>query len=101
MARASVAERFPLDVGHHIVEEAVGLPGIEQRQDVRMLQGGGGGDLLHEAIRAQHRREVRLEDLDGHLAVVLQVLGEVHRGHAPLAELPLDAVPVRQRRGEA
>ena len=41
-------------------------------------------------------RELGVEDLDGDLAAVLQVLGEVDGGHAALAELALDAVAVAE-----
>ena len=66
-----------------------------------MLQRGGGLDLLHEALGAEHGGELRLEDLDRHLAVVLEVLGQIHGGHAALAQLPLDAVAVGERGGES
>ena len=41
------------------------------------------------------------QHLDGDLAVVLQVLGEVDRGHAARANLPLDGVAVGEGGGEA
>ena len=40
-----VTERLPLHEWHHVVDGAVDLPGVVQRQDVRMLQIGGGLDL--------------------------------------------------------
>ena len=36
----------------------------------------------------------RFENLHRHLAVVLEIFGEIHRGHPALAELALDAVAV-------
>ena len=42
-----------------------------------------------------------MQDLDGDLAAVLEVLGEVDGGHAALAELALEAVAVGEGRGEA
>ena len=74
---------------------------VEQRQDVGVAEAGGGGDLAQEALGAERGGELGAEDLDGDLAVVLEVVGEVDRGHAALAELALDAVAVGQRRGEA
>ena len=38
--------------------------------------------------------QLGVQDLDGDLAVVLQVLGEVDGGHAALAELAFEAVAV-------
>ena len=66
-----------------------------------MLQVGDGLDLAQEPLGADHRGELGAQDLDGDLAVVLEVLGQVHRGHAALAQLALDAVAVGERGGEA
>ena len=57
-----------------------------------MLEPGGDLDLAGEALGAEGGGELGAQDLERHLAVVLQVLGEVDGGHAALAELPLDAV---------
>ena len=103
-----VPKRLAFDIGHHIVEEVIGppvrltarAPAVEERQNVGMLQLGGGLNLLDEPIRAQDRGELGLQHLDGDFAVVLEVLGEVDGGHAPRAELPLDAVPVGEGAGQ-
>src|SRR5438034_6346130 len=59
-----------------------------------MLQGGDGLDLPQEPLGADHRRQLGLEHLNGDLATVLEILGEIHRGHTALAQLPLDPVAV-------
>ena len=46
------------------------LSAIEQRQDVRVLQVGGGLDLAQEPLGADHRGELRPQHLDRDLAVV-------------------------------
>jgi hypothetical protein len=94
-------EGLPLDVRHHVEEETVGAAGIEQRQDVGVLQRCGGLDLHHEPLGPEHRRQLGLEHLERHLPVVLQVLRQVDGGHAALAQLPLDPVAVGQGGGEA
>ena len=55
---------------------------------------GDGLDLAQEALGADDGGQLGAEDLDGHLAVVLEVLGEIDGGHAALAQLALDAVAV-------
>ena len=59
--------------------------------------------LLAALRRSWHREEslgadgggkLRSQELDRDLAGVLEVLGEIHRGHAALAQLPLEAVAV-------
>ncbi len=62
-----------------------------------MLQRGSGLDLDHEALGAEHGGQLRLEDLDRDLAVVLEILRQVDRGHAAGAEFALDAVAIGQR----
>ena len=73
---------------------------VEQRQNVRMLQIRRGLDLGQKPLGADDGGELGAQDLDRDLAVVLQILGEVHRGHAARAELPLDAVAVGEGGGE-
>ena len=65
-----------------------------------MLEAGGGFDLGEEAVAADDGAELGVEDLDGDLAAVLQVFGEVDGGHAALAELALKAVTVGEAGGE-
>ena len=53
-------------------------------------------DFPKESFPAEHRRQLRMEDFDRDLAVVLHVLGEIDRGHPAAAQLPLDRVSVGQ-----
>ena len=92
-----VPQRLALDERHHVVEEAVGDPGVEQRKDVRVLQVRGGPDLRQEPLGPDDGGQIGPEDLDGHLPVVLAVVGEVDGRHAALAELALDLIGVGQR----
>ena len=64
-----------------------------------MLERRGGGNLLDEPLGAEDGGEFGLEYLDRHLAMVLQVLGQIDRGHAAGAEFPLDPVAVREDSG--
>ena len=65
-----------------------------------MLQAGCELDLAQEPLGAQRARELGVEHLEGHRAVVLEIAGEVDGGHAAAAELALDAVAVTERVGE-
>ncbi len=94
IAREAVPERLARDVGHDVVKEAIGGARIDQAEDVRMLEPGGDLDLGEEAIAANHGAQLGMEDLDGDLAAVLQVFGEIHRGHAALAQLAVEAVTI-------
>ena len=57
-----------------------------------MLEPGGDADLAGEAVRAEGRGELGAEHLDGDLAVVLEVVGQVDGGHPALSEFALDPV---------
>ena len=59
---------------------------------MRMSQVGGDLDLSEEAFGPDYSRQFRLQDLESHLAIVLQVLGQVDRSHPALAQLSLDGV---------
>jgi len=96
-----VADRFAFDIGHDVVEESVRLAGVEQRQDVWVAQRRRGLDLLHEPLGAEHGGELRAQHLDGDLAVVFEVLGQIDGSHAALAELTLDAVAIGEGGREA
>ena len=100
-AGEAATEGLALDEGHDVVEEAVGLAGVDQAENVGMLQARGGLDLGEEAVTADDGAQLGVQDLDGDLAVVLQVFGEVDRGHAALAQLALEAVAVAERGTEA
>ena len=85
-------ERAALHVGHDVEQELAGLAGVVHRKDVGVGETGGELDLAEEPVGADRGREVGPEDLEGDLAVVAEVLGQEHHGHAALAELALELV---------
>ena len=100
VARQPVAEGLALDERHDVEDKPVDLARIEEREDIRVAEVGRGGDLAQEAFVAERGGEFGAEDLHRDLAVVLEVLGEVHGGHPTGTEFPFDAVPVSERGGE-
>ena len=88
----SFPERLPLHMRHDVEEESIRLARIEERQDVRVLQIGRRLDLGQEALGTDHRGQFGLQDLEGHFAVVLDILGQVDGRHAAFAELTLNGV---------
>ena len=89
-------ERLAVNERHHVEEKAVGGARIKQWQDVRMLERRRRRDLLHESLGAKHGGELGLQHLERDLALVLDVLGEIDRGHPALPKLTLDAVAIRE-----
>ena len=59
-----------------------------------MLEPGGDFDLAGEAVRSHGHGDLGAQNLERDLAVVLDVLGEIDRGHPALPELALDGVAV-------
>ncbi len=51
---------------------------------------------MHEPFSAQHRREFGAQHLDGDLALVLQVLGDIDGRHAAFAQVAFDLVAVSE-----
>jgi len=90
------AERGPLHVRHHVVDEAVRLAGVVEGEDVRMRQRRGDLDLDEEPLRPDARRQVGPQHLHRDEPVVPQVLRQIDGGHPSRAELSLDAVAVGQ-----
>jgi hypothetical protein len=95
------SQRLACHVGHDVVEQAIGLTGIVQRQDVGMGESGGDPDFLEETRGAHDRGEIASHDLDGDPPVVLDVGGQVHGGHTAAAQLAVYRVLPREAGSEA
>ena len=100
-AREPPAQRFTLDVRHDVIEETLGLSRVDQGQDPGVIQPGRNVDLTLEALEADTRGQVGMENLDRNRSTVLQILGQVHRRHAATTDLPLQVVAVAERGLEA
>ena len=61
---------------------------------------GGSLDLPEEPLRSHGLGQIRVENLDGHLPVVFEVIGQIHSGHAPATDLSFDPVAIGQCRRE-
>ena len=58
-------------------------------------------DLLQKPLGAEHSREFGTQHFDGDVAVVFDVVGQIHGRHATGAEFFLDEVAVGEGGGEA
>ena len=65
-----------------------------------MVEPGHQLDLPAEPLGGESRFAPGVQHLEGHLPAVLEVLGEVDRGHAALAKLALEGVPAGEGRDE-
>ena len=96
----SRAQRFAGDQRHHVVQQAVGLAAVEQREDVRMLQARCGADLAQESFATKCHAEVGVQHLDGDITIVFEIVREVHGGHPAGAEFADHAIAVGDGGGE-
>ena len=95
-----VAERSPLDIGHGAEEPPCGTPGIEQGQDVWVLEPGLGADLAQEALDPERRAQLGVEHLERDASSVAEVLRQVHHRRRAPSDLPLDHVATGEGLGE-
>jgi len=63
---------------------------------VRVLEIGDDPDFTKEPLGTDRRGEFGTENLERDLALVAQVAGEVHGGHATLSQLTLELIAVSQ-----
>ena len=100
MGSSSVSSRSrsvsPSDERHDRIQQAGGLPRIDERKNVRVLQLGGDADLAEKALAGHRREDRRAQHLDGHLPAELPVPGQKDDGHAAAADFPLQGVALTQ-----
>ena len=57
-----------------------------------MLQPRGGADLREKALAAECGTEIRMQHFDRDIAIVFEVVREIHRRHAAGPKLALEAI---------
>src|SRR5205823_12358364 len=82
-------------------EEPARLAGVVQGEDMGMGEARRDLNLAQEALGTEGGRQLGTEHLDCDGAAVLQVLGQIDRRRAPVAELPVDRVPIGQSAAQA
>ena len=93
-------ERLARHVGHD-VERPLTVngrdePGLDEPEDMRVLQAGRQPDFGQKARGAERGCGFRANDLDGDLPRVPNVVREVDGRHPAFAELALDVVAARE-----
>ncbi len=61
-----------------------------------MLERRGGPDFLEESVATEDGTQLGAEHLEGDLAVVPRILGQVDGGHATRADLAEELVPIAE-----
>ena len=101
LAIEPLSKRLAFDEGHDVEERSARrLSGVEEREDILVLEVRGDADLGEEALDAHHRGEVGVQDLERDVSVVFEVAREIDGRHAPGADLALDDVAIGERTNE-
>ena len=95
------AERLALDERHREPEMPVGLTGVVDPDDVCVLERCDELDLAVESLGADRVAEVRVQDLYRDVAIVPDVMGDIHGCHAARPQLAPDRVASLQCGSEA
>ena len=91
LQRSAIHER------HHIVRQSIGFAGIEQRQNIRMLQGRRDEYFAREPFASQGHGQFGTQHLDRHVGCVPLIARTINRGHSSTSDFTGDLVAVRQR----
>jgi hypothetical protein len=57
-------------------------------------------DLSQEPLGTKRSGEIRMEDLDRYVAIMLEIVCEIHRGHAADPDLARDSVSTLESSGK-
>ena len=99
-AREARAQRLAIDERHDVEQEATRFARVVQRQDVRVLQVGRRANLGEKALGTERGGEIRVQHLDCDIAIVLEIVREIHGGHAADTEFAVNAIAVGECGGE-
>ena len=90
------AQAFAFDERHDVEEQAGCFAGVEQRQQVGVLEIGGDANLAQEALGAEHCAELGIEYLERDIPGMLDVPRQIHGRHAAAANFSRDFVSTRE-----
>jgi hypothetical protein len=96
LSEQTLAEGFPLHVRHGVPKLADCIPGVENWEEVGVLESGGYADFVKETFWSKGSGQFRAEHFERDRSVMAQVVCEVDRGHAAPAEFTLDSVAVSE-----
>jgi len=90
-------QALAFDEGHGEPQLASCFAGVEDGEDMRMLEPGREMDLASKPVRPESRGQFWVQNLERHGTVMLQVVRQKDCRHATAPELPLEDVAVAER----
>ena len=90
----AITQRAAFHQWQHVIQMALALAGIEQRDDGRMAQLAEEADFLQEVMVGRRFVELGSQQLDGDETVGLLIARAVHDGRGATADLAIDQVAI-------
>src|SRR5262249_39293646 len=94
--RQPVAKRLSFHDRHDEEQDAACVTRVVEREDVGMIESRREPNLLKKPLAPERFGEIGAENLDGDIAIVAKIAGQVNGGHAARAELSLEAIATRE-----
>ncbi len=90
----SMVQSLAVDERHDIEQQISRFARVIDGHDVWVREARRHLDLSEKTLCCHRPAELRQENLDRNLAVVLEVESQVHRGHAATADLLIDRIAI-------
>jgi hypothetical protein len=97
LANQTAPERLSRHVRHDVVEKLLFLAGVDQGEDMGVVEPCGYLHFALETLRADPGGNLRMEDLDRDGAAMLEVVRQVDCRHSSAPDLPLEVIAAAQR----
>jgi hypothetical protein len=93
-----IPQRLAAYKWHDKVDLPLYFSRVEYRHDVRVLKLGGDADLGEKPIHGYELRHFGIDDLDGDVTGVFEIVGQKHAGHTAPANFSNDGIAARDDR---
>jgi len=87
-----LSKRFTLDIRHDVIQKSINSAGVEQRQNVRMIQSRGCLYLAEKPLCSERFGYVRVKYLECDETIVPEILREINSGRSTTPKLAIDRV---------
>src|SRR5688572_18045706 len=96
LAVETIAQRYTLDEGRHVKELVARRSRIVERKNVGVRELTRDFDLTSETFRAHRLRELAVQQLQGDIAVMLDVASTIHDSGTAATDLFSNLVALRE-----
>jgi hypothetical protein len=90
-----LAQRFPVDVRHDVVERSVDFTAVEYSYDPGVIELSYCSDFSEEAVSSERMRDFPPENLDRDVPAVFPVVRSQHGAHSAATDFRFHHVAIR------